>query len=111
MRYFYTLQPPEITCLVTSECGGYGKGKARCHPVDLWDESFGKKLAEDRALMDYHKREVKKDLIKSRANSKHKNFHIAEDMLFDYGYELDDIGINLIAKILDNAKIAKRIKI
>lgn len=111
MKLLFTLYPPVIRCSAYSEDGNWGIGEARCHPDDIWDEGFGRRLAKRRALVDYHQRDVKTLLLQSRDNRKHKNFRIAEDMLFDYGYELDDIGINLIAKILDNAKIAKRIKL
>lgn len=112
MKSLFTVNPPLVRCVIYPADGGeWGIGEARCHPDDIWNEYFGRRLAKRRAMLDYCRRDIGAMLLQSRQNSKHKNFYIAEDMLYERGLILDDTGINLIAKILDNAKIAKRIKI
>ncbi len=89
-----------------------GEGLARCHPKDLYNEEFGRELAKIRAKRQLCQKIENVFMAESmnKSHYKHPNFHIAEDMLYDRGLLLDDIGTNLIARVLDNATIARRIK-
>jgi hypothetical protein len=111
LKFYYQIKNPVIECYAYEDTMLFAIGCAECDPMDMWNEDFGKQLAKSRAVQNYYKAKETKLLIESQLGErKHKNFNTAEDMLFDYGYVLDDKGINLIAKILDNAKLAKRIK-
>jgi hypothetical protein len=111
LEFYYQIKNPIIECYAYEDNMLFAIGRAKCNPMDMWNEDFGKQLAKSRAVQNYYKAKEAKLLIESQLGErKNKNFYIAEDMLFDYGYVLDDRGINLIAKILDNAKLAKRIR-